>query len=771
MKKLGISLFLGSAFWASQSLAYDAFVVRSIDIQGLQRISEETVYNYLPFQLGDELDESQSNDIIKVLYKTGFFQDIQLSRDGDALVITLAERPVIGEITIQGNKDIKTDDILESLKEVGLAQGRTFDRSLMERMTNELERVYFSHGKYGVKINLTTESQPRQRVKVRIDIDEGEVARIRDINIIGNELFSDDTLLSEFTLSKKNWSSWITKSNQYARQRLESDLETVRSFYLDRGYLSFDILSTQVAMTPDKKGIYITVNISEGEHFTVGDIRVLGQTIIPSDEVEKLIKAKKGQSFSRKVIGDSITAIVERLGEEGYAFPEVDPQPIVDEDNHTVSFDFTISPGERYYVNQIHFSGNHQTQESAIRKEMVQLEGAVLSTIKVDESKERLDRTGFFQDVTVNTRPVGHDKVDLDWEVEEASSGHISGGVGFSSAEGLLFNASVSNRNFMGSGRSVDLEFNRSSSYTTYSMGYNNPYYTLDGISRGFNFYYSETDFSETTDISEYVTDAYGFGVNYGIPLTQHARASAGIGLRNTEIKAGNLLPSQIDHFLRENGNNALEYDISLGWTYSTLNRYIFPTAGVRQRLSGAVTMPGSELQYYKFSYSGQAYKRLSNLMVLHSNSNAGFGAGYGSTSRLPFYQHFFAGGTRSIRGYEESSLGPKDSLGNPFGGNLMFSTSAQLSFTRLWGEENWKSVRPSLFVDAGQAWTIGTRIKDAAGAVISERNPAGVRLSTGVAVTWVSPMGPLEFSLARPLNEKSGDQHRTFGFSVGTLF
>ena len=771
MKKLGIGLLLGTSIWSATAFGFEPFVVKEIQIEGLHRVSEETVYDYLPFQIGDELSQSSSDEIILVLYKTGFFSNISLVRKDQSLVIQVEERPVIGEITVSGNSDIKTKQMLDALKDAGFAEGRTFDRSLLKMMTNELERLYFSQGKYGVEVNITTENQPRQRVAVHIQIDEGEIARIRDINIIGNRLFSDKTLLNEFSLSASNWLSWFSRSNQYARQRLESDLESLRAFYLDRGYLNFDIISTQVSITEDKRGIYITINVDEGEQFTVGSLSVEGETVVPQNDIMKLIIAKPGETFSRRKIATSVTNIAERLGEEGYAFPEISPIPEVDAEKHTVSFVFSVDQGERYYVNKINFTGNDKTQESVLRQEMQQQEGAVLSSIKVDESKKRLDRTGFFQDVTVQTRPIGENWVDLDWSVEEAQSGHITGGVGYSTAEGVLFNASIANRNFMGTGRTVDLDFNRSSTYTTYSMGYNNPYYTLDGISRGFNLYYSETELAENTDVSDYVTDSLGFNVDYSLPLTRSARATWGFGVRDTDLKAGTQVPEEIAYFIRDNGKHSFEYDVSMGWMYNSLDRYIFPTKGTRHRVGASLTLPGSGLEYYKANFNSQLYYPFTTVLIGNLNLNVAYGGGYGNTGRLPFYQHYFAGGSRTVRGYEESSLGPKDSLGNPFGGNLMVSSSAQLAFSRLWGEENWKSVRPALFLDAGQVYATGKRLTTAAGENVSQNNPAGLRFTTGLAVTWVSPMGPLEFSLAKPLNEKKGDDTRSFSFSIGTYF
>lgn len=760
--------------------AFESFIIQDVEIVGLERISEGTVLNYLPVQIGDRFEAAQSAQVLKDLYATGFFENIELAKEQKSLVITVTERAAIGKISVSGNEAIKEEELLKNLKEAGLAAGRTFDRSILERMRLELEQMYFSHGKYGVEIDIQEDVQPRNRVNISITIQEGSAARIKSINIVGNEAFSDAQLKKKMSLASSNVMSWFSKKDQYAKQKLGQDLETLRSFYLDRGYLNFKIVSTQVSITPDKQDIYITINLDEGVPYTVKGFSLSGQLPIDASELTALIDLQEGEIFSRTKVSEIVTQMSNRLGDEGYSFAKINPVPELDEEHHQVHIQFYVDPAARVYVRRIDFEGNLKTQDQVLRREMTQLEGAWVSTKQVELSKAKLNRTGYFNDVKVETRPVpgSLDEVDLKVKVDEASSGQLGGGIGYSDVDKFLINANVSNRNFLGTGKSVDFAFNRSRAYTTYNLGYLNPYYTINGISRGFNVYYSETELSESTSIANYTTDALGGNLHYGIPLTDYQRVTIGIGVNSTKIAVQRVMgipdvsvvPFEISKFLSDNGarNNAIS--LAMGWNYNSLDRYIFPENGWKHSTSATVALPGSDLQYYRLTHNTQMYKSLGHGYIFTFTGVLGYGDGYGKTDGLPFYKNFFAGGSRTVRGFDESSLGPRDSLNNPFGGNFMAAASLGLVVPNYFSPET-KSVRFSLFIDGGQVYDLGHNQKvDFLGEPVS-RNPKGLRYSVGASLTWMSPLAPLVFSFAKPINADEFDRVKKFSFNFGTVF
>lgn len=774
MKQIWKSILLTGILVNSPAFAFEPFVVQKIRISGLERISEATVLNYLPVQTGQTVRESQSPQIIRALFSTGFFDDVSLMREANVLVVSVTERPSIGKIEVSGNKDMKTEDLLESLKSAGLAEGRTFDKAMLERVRNELERMYFSHGKYAVDIDASVTDQPRNRVAIAIHIVEKDAARIKEINIIGGHAFTNEKLLKQFTLSPSNLISWFTKSDQYAKQKLGADLETLRTFYLDRGYLNFQIVSTQVSISPDKRDIYVTINIDEGAPYTIRDFDVSGDLLLSRDVLMPLITLERGEIFSRTKVGQIIKVLTDRFGQEGYAFAQVNPVPELDENNKSVRVVFFIEPGSRIYVRHLQFEGNTKTRDEVLRREMTQLEGAPVSTTKIEESRTRLNRTGYFSDVKVETKPVPGvpDQVDVVYTVAEASAGQLSGGIGYSDVDGILFNASVSNRNVLGTGNSVDFNFNQSKAFTTYNVSYNDPYYTMDGVSRGFNAFYSETNLSRTTNVSRYTTDALGANVNYGIPINATDRISFGFGVQETTLHTDSLIaPLEINRFTGgRNRRTSDELSLALGWTRNTLDRFLFPEDGYRHSLSLNFTAPGSDLEYYKLTESSQWYKSIGRGFIGTFSTNFGIGGGYGKTNALPFYQNFYAGGSRLVRGFEESSLGPRDSSGNPFGGNVLTSASLGLVLPN-WIAPESRSVRTTVFVDAGQVYDLKYSTKTLLDGREVSRNPNGIRYTTGVSITWMSPLAPLVFSLARPLNAGEEDRKQVFSFSFGTFF
>lgn len=755
--------------FAISAQAFESFEIKAIRIEGLQRITEGTVLNYLPIHTGETLHESGSASILKALFETGFFQDIKLEQDDNILVIKVIERPTIGKIVVTGNKDITTDNLMATLKTAGLSEGHVFDRSTLEQVSHELERLYFSHGKYAVKVETLIDEQKRNRVNIDIKIDEGQPARIKAINIVGNVNFSSSELLKNMTLSSMTPWSWISRADQYDKQKLSADLEALRTFYLDRGYLNFRIISTQVSITPDKQDIYITLNVEEGEPFTLKDYRISGNTLIPDEELLKLINLKEGEIFSRTKMANIVKAMSDRLGAEGYAFAKINPVPELDESALTVSVNFYIEPGNKIYVRKIRFEGNTKTKDEVVRREVIQMERAKINTKQVEDSKYRLSRAGFFSDVKVEVQPVPgtNDQVDIVYTVEETSAGQLGGGIGYSDVDGLLFNANVTNRNFLGTGKNVDFNFNNSKAYTTYNIAYNNPYYTLDGVSRGFNVYYSETDLGKATSISNYTTDAFGGNVTYGMPISPYDRLTFGYGYRNLLLKLGNVTPLEISDFVDDHGERSNEVTLAVGWIHNTFDRYIFPENGLQQGASLTLSVPGSHLQYYRLSYNTQYYHSLGHGFIFMTSGMLGFGGGYGKTDGLPFYNNFYAGGSRTVRGYQESSLGPKDSLNNPFGGNLLCVGSVGMVLPNFFSEEL-RSVRWAWFFDIGQVYDLHERNSLATGL---PRNPTGFRYSTGLSLTWMSPIAPLTFSLAQPLNKHDGDKTQDFAFNFGTTF
>lgn len=761
--------------------AEEIFIVKDIRIEGLQRITEGTVLNYLPIHIGDELPDPKTAEVLKALFETGFFQDIQLERENDVLVIRVVERPTIGKITVTGNKEITDENLKTTLKTAGLAEGYVFDRSTLEQVSHELERLYFSHGKYSVKLDTVVEKQDRNRVSVSITIDEGVAAHIKAIQVTGNQQFPEDALLKSFTLAPTNILSWVSQSDQYDKQKLSADLESLRTFYLDRGYLNYQILSTQVSITPDKQDIFITVNTEEGQQYVLKSFSVAGQTILPEEELRKFIIVKEGEIFSRSKVAESVKFLTDRLGQEGYAFAKVNPVPDIQEAEKTVNLTFFFEPGNKIYVRRVLFEGNTKTRDEVIRRELIQMESAAVNTKRIEESRTRLNRTGFFSEVKSDMRPVPGttDQVDIIYTVVEASAGQLGGGVGFSDSDGLIFNANISNRNFLGTGNNVDFSFNQSKAYTTYSLSHNDPYYTDDGVSRGFNLFYSKTDLGNATSVANYTTDAYGANMTYGVPISPVDRFTFGYGYQNTLLKMNSSnIPAEIIYFLQTNDVNVYEnqaprfkseeFNLAVGWMHNTFDRYIFPENGLMQSAGATIALPFSNLEYYRLSYNHQWFKSLGYGFIFTTSATLGYGDGYNDTPALPFYKNFFAGGSRTVRGFEESSLGPLDSLGNPFGGNFLAAASVGMVIPNFFIPET-RSIRLSWFLDGGQVYDL--KYRDSFTNPDQGRNPTGPRFSTGLSLTWMSPMAPLVFSYAIPLNKKDGDELQAFAFTFGTTF
>jgi outer membrane protein insertion porin family len=749
-------LFL--CLFAHATLAQESFVVEDIRVEGLQRISAGTVFNYLPIQVGDVFDQQRSSEAIRALFRTGFFRDVRLERDGSVLVVHVVERPAIASIEIEGNKDLKTEDLLKGLKEIGLAEGKVFNRQSLMKVEQELRRQYYSHGKYGVEIESKVTPLGRNRVAILIKISEGAVARIKQINIIGNNSFPEDELLDLFELSTPNLMSFYTKDDQYSKQKLAADLERLRSFYLDRGYINFDIESTQVSITPDKKEIYITVNIKEGNVFTLEEVRLAGDLIVSPDVLIPLVEVGPGEIFSRKRATQTSKAISERLGDEGYVFANVNMVPDIDEARSTVTLTFFVDPGKRVYVRRVNVQGNTKTRDEVIRREVRQMESAWASTEKIERSKNRLDQLGYFEEVNVETPAVAGapDQIDVNYSVVERSAGNLSAGVGFSQTQGLIFNASITQENVLGTGKRINFTFDNGNVNTIYRFGYLNPYFTLDGVSFGYDIGYVTTD-AQAANVANYATDVFNTGINFGYPLNEFDRLRFNLDFKFTKLKTFLNSPLIVQSFVAENGSKFNTVALATGWSHDSRDRAVFATDGGVQTLSALVAVPGLDLEYYKASYRIQYYFPVAKDLTLALGGEIAYGDGYGGTGDLPFFENYFAGGIQSVRGFKDNTLGPKDLFGNPLGGSSKLIGSAELFFPVPFVKES-KSVRLGAFMDVGNVFENTLDLGD-------------LRYSAGLSASWLSPFGALTVSVAQPLNAKQGDRTQNFQFQFGSGF
>jgi len=752
-----IRIVLLSLLLCGSARAFEAFEVSDIRVEGLERISPGTVFNYLPIKVGDTVDTDDTVNAVKALFKTGFFSDVRMERDGTVLVVYVKERAAISSIKITGNKDLETDKLLEGLKDIGLAEGRVFDRSLLDKVEQELRRQYFSRGKYAVKIETTITPLERNRVGILIDISEGEAARIKQINIVGNHTFTDKELRKGFTLDTPSFLSFITKNDQYSKQKLSADLEILRSYYLDRGYLNFNILSTQVSITPDKKDIYITINITEGNQFRIKEVTLSGELVLKPEELFPLVKINPDDVFSRKRVTEAVDRISAKLGDQGYAFANVNTVPDVNESERLVNLAFIVDPGKRVYVRRVNVKGNITTRDEVLRREMRQMEAGWFSAEKVERSRTRLQRLGFFEDVNVETPavPGTTDQVDVNYSVTETSSGNITAGAGYSQTSGILFNASISQDNFLGSGKRVSFAFNNSKVTTIYNFYYTDPYYTINGISRGFGLFYKKTD-ADQANISSYTTDTYGANVNYGIPINEFDTIRVSPEFENLKLKETSESPNEVIDFIDRHGNDYNTVKLTGSWAHDTRNKALFADDGGLQSLSVETAVPGSGLQYYKLGYDQRRYVPLTKDLTLSMHAQLGYGDGYGDYDNLPFFENYFAGGVRSVRGFEDNTLGPKDSKGNPIGGSVQVVGGAEILFPIPFVEGT-KSFRLGTFFDIGNVYSD-----------VSNFDATELRYSVGVSSLWISPLGPLAISLGFPLNAKSGDNVQNFQFTVG---
>jgi outer membrane protein insertion porin family len=836
------------------------FIISDIRVEGLQRISAGTVFAALPIGVGDLVDERAVGAAARSLFATGNFDDIRIGRDENVLVVILAERPSINEINIEGNKAIETEALLDGLNGAGLAVGKVFQRSTLEGMQLELQRQYVQQGRYDASIETEVIPEPRNRVTVNIDVEEGSVAAIKHINVVGNEVFDDGELGDLFELQTTGWLSFFTNDDKYSREKLTGDLETLTSYYMDRGYLQFRIDSTQVSVSPDKSEVYITANVNEGEMYTVSAVDLSGDLVLPASDLERFLLIDEGETFSQRMVTSTEDYLTRRLGNEGYNFAKVTGIPEIDEETKSVSMKFFVDPGKRTYVRRISFAGNLKTADDVLRREMRQMESAPASSAAIEQSRVRLERLGYFSRATVETPEVaGHDDlIDVDFAVEEQSSGSIGASFGFAQDAGLILGLNLQQDNFLGTGKRVGIGLNSSKYQDVYNFSYTNPYYTEDGVSRGFNIFYRATDLDEV-NVASYSTNTLGGAITFGYPIGETERLGFSFGISNTEINTGRFAVQEIQAsprlfdgvdfyyqsklnddgatysdieqllpigtlppefevqpdgtgFLDENGEEFLNWTLTTTWSESTLNRGRLATRGHSQQVAFEASMPASDLEFYKLTYRGEIYfpVPLLDSWTMRLRTKIGYGDGYGDTTELPFYEHFFGGGFGSVRGYESNTLGPRstpadqylfdtpvtaiDEDGNPtergselgfierdgklifsqvndspdpFGGNVLIEGGAEFIFPLPFVKDR-SSLRSAFFFDFGNVFDTECRA--------SQQNCFDVdldelRYSFGVGVTWITGFGPMTFSLAQPLNSGEFDEEEVFQFTLGRGF
>jgi outer membrane protein insertion porin family len=787
------------------------FTVGDIRVEGLQRISEGTVYNYLPVNIGDRLDQRRVQEAIRALFGTGFFSNVEMRRDGETLVIAVHERPSIESFEITGNKDVKTEDLQKSLRSVGLATGKTFDRSVLEEVQSFLTDQYFSRGKYAVKIDPRVEEVPGNKVRIKIEIVEGDRARIRQINLVGNTVYDDETLRDQLALDTPNWLSWYRQDDRYSRESLQGDIETLQSWYQDRGYANFEVESTQVAIAPEKDDIFITMNLNEGDVYTVGEVKLAGTMKVPEADLRRLLMVRTGQTYSRKLITQTQELLSFRLGADGYAFAKIDPVPQANEEKKTIDLTFFVDPGNRAYVRRINFLNTSAIDDEVLRREMRQMEGSYLSNALLERSKERLQRLPYIEKVEFESTPVAGtpDLVDVDFDITEGLPGQFSGGLGYSEAQQIMLQGSFVHSNFMGTGERVALDLQTGRFAQQYSLSHTDPYTTVDGVSR--------TMALQFRDITQYVSAASDFStttvsatLEYGYPISEFQGLRFGLVAQRSDliVNPNNSAPEAVA-WVRNNGDpytRVIEreippvdpdddptivrttlfgskfntYELVAGWYYDSRNRAIFADRGVQHSMSISAAAPGSEVDYYVFRYDYLQLIPVYREWTLAFSAELAFGDALGKeTTSLPPYRQFFAGGPGSVRGYSESRLGPKDGFGNPYGGNMKVIGRAELLFPV---PEKWRgSTRISAFYDIGNVFSQGQGIgfvgEDGVTPVDYEFDYNELKQSAGIAIQWMAPLGIFRFSYGFPLNEFKGDGIRyedeveRFQFTVGNAF
>lgn len=743
------------------AVAWDEFLVEDIEVQGAERIAIGTVLNYLPVRAGEMFGPTEARRAVRALYDTDLFDDVRMERDGDVLVVTVRERPAIGEINIEGSFRMGEDDLLRGLEGIGFARGRVFNEALLDQAEQEIQRMLLAEGKYGMELSTEVRELERNRVAVDITLNEGKTAKIRQIHIIGNESFDDRTLKDLMESGIPGRLNILSRADEYSREKLEGDLEAIRSHYLDRGYAEFSITSTQVTITPDKKDIYITINLDEGEQFRVRSVSLEGEFPVPREELEAQIRIEPGDLLSRRQITRTQDGISNWLAASGYAFARINVAPELDDETNEVDLTFFVDPGSRVHVRRIGFSGHTETRDEVFRREMRQMEGAQYSPQNIDRSRVRLQRLPQVAQVEVDTQRVAgvHDQVDIDFHIMEQPTGQLSIGAGYDSSQGVVFTLGLEQQNLLGTGKELRLTLDNAEATQSAEIRYRNPYYTEHGVSRTLRARYQESDPSRISGLARFFTDSALVGVNWGIPLSEFNRMTLGVAAEQTTIRTTDRSPPEIVDFIELEGEEFNAGELTIGFRRDTRNRTVFPDQGVRNDIFIDYAVPQSDLTYYKLTHTLDSYYPLFGSVVGSVSTNIGYGDGYGDQESLPFFKRFFAGGIRSVRGYGTRSLGPRFSDGSIAGGDFRTTGSLELSFPPPWAPDT-RALRLSTFYDFGNVF-----------ADVDDFEASELRTSAGVSLNWRSPIGPMSFSFAQPLNDKSGDRTERFQFTIGTLF
>ena len=809
---LFMPLALVSAMAATQQVyAADEFIARDIKIDGLVRLTPANVYGMIPVNSGDRVNEAVLANAIRSLYATGLFDDIQASREADTLVFKVVERPIISKVEFKGNKLIPKEALEDGLKKMGVAEGEVLKKSALQTLESELEQQYMQQGRYDADVRVITTARPNNRVDLTVEFVEGKAAKVVDINIIGNTVFKESDIKQAFAVKESSWSSIVTRNDRYAREKMAASLEALRALYLNKGYINFNITNSSLNLSEDKKHIFVEVSVDEGEQFKFGESKFLGDALYKPEELTALKIYKDGETYSQEKVNAVKQLLLRKYGNAGYYYAEVNIVPQIDKETKLVDLNYYINPGQQVTVRRINFAGNSKTADEVLRREMRQMEGALASNEKIDLSKVRLERTGFFK--TVDVKPVRipnvPDQIDLNVNVEEQHSGTSTLAVGFSQSGGVTFQAGLSQTNFLGTGNAVSIDLSRSQTQDYYNLSVTDPYFTIDGVRRGYNMYYRKTKLDDNYNVNKYVTDSFGGGINFGYPIDENQSISAGLNIDQTEVTTGNRVSTYIRDYLLENGgkeigssnycidNNDpcgtklkadrfsgdyLTYNLNLGWSYNTLNRPIFPTNGMSHRVNAEIALPGSDVEFQKVTYDAQAYFPLGHDFVLRGYSKLGFG------NDLPFYKNFYAGGYGSIRGYDNSTLGPKydsvyaehNSLENfdleEVGGNALVRFGTELALPVPFKGDWTRQVRPVVFAEGAQVFDTQCDVSSSADLRKYCKDNYGfdfgeMRYSVGVGFTWITMIGPLSLSYAYPLNDKQGDDTKNIQFEIGRTF
>jgi len=798
--------FLGFLFISSLH-AFDEFLVNDIRIIGLQRVSTGSIFNVIPISVGDNIDLRKSKDITRSLFSTEQFDDIQIAKDGNTLIISVVERPSISLIEITGNKAIKTEQLLESLDGVGVKEGEVYKRSTLQKVKSELVRSYASNGRYGAAVEIEEIKKPRNRVEVQIEVDEGKSAKIKKINIIGNEIFTNEELLKGFELSEGSFFSFLNNNNAYSREKLRGDIETLESFYKNRGYLKFSVESSEISLSKDLKDIFINFSVFEGDKYTINDVEIIGENPIESQIYMGLISSLKNQTYSQAQITSIEEFFTKILGNSGYAFAEVIGTPEIDEGAREVKIIFNMTPGKRTYTRKILFTGNNVTQDHVLRREMRQFEGAWTSDSNIEAGKIRLQRLGYFKEVEVETMPVPNtdDQIDIVYSVDEETTGSVGGSLGYSDF-GLMLGFNLQEQNFLGTGNTVGLGINKNVYTESYNLSFLDPYATKNAVSLGYNIYYRKTDYGEF-NVANYLSNSQGAGLQFGYPISDTQRINLGITYDKTNIDIGTQPAREIWDFINSEGNVFETLNLQTSWQRITLNRGLFPTDGSSTAISLTATVPGSDINYAKLNFRQKYYQPINQNFVFGFNFDLGYLSPFGDTKETPFFQNFYAGGPRSLRGFESNTLGPRSTeapcyqfnyedgscpnlldldgdgvLDSPYynpyanseynkrvsiGGNIKVEGSFQLIF-RLPFIEDQRSLRSAFFFDFGNVFSDNCKEYQ-----INCYKPSidDLRYSYGVGVTWITGFGPMSFAIARPTNAGQYEETKEFQFTVGNVF